>query len=182
MSDTQAYLSLHIAAAQLAREYFPCVPARVLRNFAFIDGQNLNLGIRDLGWRIDWQRFRVYLAERYRVARAFYFVGYTRLEKAGYTIIFKPVTYRDVGKPKGNVDAELVLQAMIEYRNYDRAVIVTSDGDFGCLVRYLYQQGKLERVLSPARQRCSALLKRTARERITKLAYKSEGAPLQDGT
>lgn len=178
------------------------MPARVLQNFAFIDGQNLNLGIRDLGWRIDWHRFRVYLAERYRVARAFYFVGflpdnqtlYTRLQKAGYTVMFKPVTYRDVGKPKGNVDAELVLQAMIEYQNYDRAVIVTSDGDFGCLVRYLYERRKLERVLSPARKRCSALLKRAARERIdflqdarAKLAYesegrKSEGAPPQDDT
>lgn len=52
------------------------------------------------------------------------------------------------GKPKGNVDAELVLQAMIDYRDYERAVIVTSDGDFACLVRYLYEEGKLERVLT----------------------------------
>ena len=46
--------------------------------------------------------------------------------------------YRE-GKPKGNVDAELVLQAMIDYQDYERAVIVTSDGDFACLVRYLYE-------------------------------------------
>ena len=168
-----------------------------LPNFAFIDGQNLNLGVRDLGWRIDWHRFRVHLTDHYRVARAFYFVGfipdnqtlYTRLQKAGYAIIFKLVTYRGVGRPKGNVDAELVLQAMIEYGNYDRAVIVTSDGDFGCLVRYLYERRKLERVLSPARRRCSVLLKRAARESIdfledalAKLAYKREGAPPQDDT
>lgn len=93
------------------------------------------------------------------------------------------------GKPKGNVDAELVLQAMIDYRDYERAVIVTSDGDFACLVRYLYEEGKLERVLSPNRKGCSVLLKRAARERVDfledarrKLEYKSEGAPPQDGT
>ena len=93
------------------------------------------------------------------------------------------------GKPKGNVDAELVLQAMIDYRDYERAVIVTSDGDFACLVRYLYGEGKLERVLSPNRKGCSVLLKRAARERVDfledarrKLEYKSEGAPPQDGT
>jgi uncharacterized LabA/DUF88 family protein len=41
---------------------------------------------------------------------------------------------------------------MIDLDNYERAVIVTSDGDFGCLVRYLYEKGKLERVLSPSRK------------------------------
>lgn len=69
----------------------------------------------------------------------------------GYTLVVKPVMYRG-GKPKGNVDAELVLQAMIDYRDYECAVIVTSDGDFACLVRYLYEEGKLERVLSPNRK------------------------------
>lgn len=145
-----------------------------LPNFAFIDGQNLHLGVTVLGWKLDWHRFRVYLSEHYRVGRAFYFIGYipdnqavyTRLQNAGYTLIFKPVTYQHGGRPKGNVDAELVLQAMIEYPRYEHAVIVTGDGDFGCLVRYLYQQDKLERVLSPNRRRCSALLKRAVREKI----------------
>ena len=104
-------------------------------------------------------------------------------------MVFKPVTYRGDGKPKGNVDAELVLQAMIEYPRYDRAVIVTSDGDFACLVRYLYERAKLARVISPNRKGCSALLKRAARERLDfledakrKVEYKSEGAPPQDVT
>ena len=164
------------------------MPIASARNFAFIDGQNLYRGIKALGWQIHWPRLRVYLTEHYSVARAFYFVGfaadnqtlYTSLQNAGYTMVFKPVAYRADGKPKGNVDTELVLQAMIEYPHYDRAVIVTSDGDFGCLVRYLYRQGKLERVLSPNRRSCSALLKRAARERIdfledarTRVEYKS---------
>jgi len=122
---------------------------------------------------LDQRRFRVYLGEHYSVARAYYFIGfvpenqglYNALQERGYTLVFKPVTYGS-GKPKGNVDAELVLQAMIEYPNYDRAVIVTSDGDFACLVRYLYEQGKLDRVLCPNRKGCSALLKRAAREKI----------------
>ncbi len=82
--------------------------------------------------------------------------------------------------PAGNVDAELVLQAMIDLPCYDRAAIVTSDGDFACLVRYLHHRQKLERVLSPNRTGCSALLKRAARERLDflenakrKIEYKS---------
>lgn len=67
---------------------------------------------------------------------------------------------------KGNVDAELVLHAMIQYPNYDTAVIVTGDGDFACLVEYLYDRDKLEVVLSPSTQKSSILLKKQARERI----------------
>lgn len=144
-------------------------------NFAFIDGNNVHLGIGALGWKLDWRRFRISLREHYGVSRAYYFLGYlperqdlyNSLQTYGYTLIFKPVMYRGRGeRPKGNVDAELVLQAMIDYGNYERAVIVTSDGDFACLVRYLHEQGKLERVLSPSRKGCSVLLKRAAREKI----------------
>ncbi len=78
-----------------------------------------------------------------------------------------------------DVDAELVLQAMIDYEKYDRAVIATSDGDFHCLVKYLADQGKLEAVLSPGAKACSGLLKKVAAERLRyldllerKLAYK----------
>lgn len=157
-------------------------------NFAFIDGQNLHLGIADLGWKLDWRRFRIYLREHYGVVRAYYFIGYVpdrralyiRLQDAGYSLVFKAVTYRGDGKLKGNVDAELVLQTMIELPHYDRAVLVTSDGDFSCLVRYLYELRKLERVLSPNRRGCSALLKRAAREKLDfledarrKIEYKS---------
>jgi uncharacterized LabA/DUF88 family protein len=38
------------------------------------------------------------------------------------------------GRVKGNVDAELVLHTMIEYDNYSKAIIISGDGDFFCLV------------------------------------------------
>ena len=40
------------------------------------------------------------------------------------------------------LDAELVLHTMIEYPNYEKVVIVSGDGDFHCLIKYL--RGKLE--------------------------------------
>jgi uncharacterized LabA/DUF88 family protein len=144
-------------------------------NYAFIDSQNINLGVRDLGWKLDWRRFRVLLAEQYAVSQAYLFLGflpgnqelYTSLQRAGFVLVFKPVAWDATsGKPKGNVDADLVLHAMIEFGNYDRAVIASSDGDFWCLVEHLHQNYKLEAVLSPKREKCSALLRRAARSRI----------------
>ena len=93
-----------------------------LVNYAFIDSQNLNLGIRRLGWSLDYRKLRVYLKEKYRVGVAYLFIGYmpqnqhlyTRLQECGYVLVFKPVLEKRDGTVKGNVDAELVLQSMIQ--------------------------------------------------------------------
>lgn len=143
-------------------------------NSAFIDSQNVNLGVQSLGWKLDWKRFRVYLQEKYGVGKAFLFIGflpqnqqlYTSLQQAGFVLVFKPVLAAKSSDAKGNVDADLVLKAMTEYSDYEKAVIITSDGDFYSLVEYLYQKGKLETVLSTSTGKCSALLKKTAKERI----------------
>jgi len=143
-------------------------------NYAFIDSQNVYLSIRSLGWQIDWHRFRVYLKERYSITKAFLFIGYvegnnkiyTELQEAGFICIFKPVLIYKNGTMKGNVDAELVLHAMIHIHSYDKAVIVTGDGDFYCLVDHLSSLEKLSRVLVPNQKKYSALLKRFAKKDI----------------
>jgi len=161
-------------------------------NYVFIDSQNLNLSIQALGWRLDFRRFRVYLKEKYGVAKAFLFIGYVEgnnelykhLQEAGFICIFKPtLKYKD-GTTKGNCDAELVLQTMIELQNYDKAVIVTGDGDFYCLVKYLIENNKFEALLIPNKFKFSALLRfevirpflRYMNELANKLAYKKEKA------
>ena len=141
-----------------------------LENFAFIDSQNLNLGVRSQGWVLDFARFRVYLKDKYHVEKAFLFIGfiednqllYTYLQEAGYICIFKP-TLRTSGhkkiKVKGNVDAELVLHTMIEYKKYEKAIIVSGDGDFHCLIEYLEGKNKLLKVIVP-NTKYSSLLRR----------------------
>lgn len=143
-------------------------------NDAFIDSQNLNLGVRSLGWNLDFRKFRKYLREKYSVQTAYLFVGYMQqnqdlyasLQKSGYVLIFKPVLPDKDGKVKGNVDADLVLQTMIELNNFDKAIVVTSDGDFYSLVKYLYERDKLKIVISPYVKTCSILLKQSAKEKI----------------
>jgi len=145
-------------------------------NYAFIDGQNLNLGIKSLGWKLDHFRFRVYLKDKYNISIAYIFIGYIQenqdlydtLQKAGFILKFKPVLPDKDGKHKGNVDADLVVQAMIDFyeNHFDKALIITSDGDFYSLVRFLYQHERLEKVMSPYKQTCSSLLMDTAKEKL----------------
>lgn len=141
-----------------------------LKIYAFIDSQNLNLGVKDQGWSLDFAKFRVYLKEKYDVEKAFLFIGYiptnkklySYLEKHDYKLIFKPILEIKRAKEikvKGNVDAELVLHTMIEYQNFNKAIIATGDGDFHCLVEYLVKKNKLKAILIPNRLKFSALLK-----------------------
>ena len=136
-------------------------------DYAFIDSQNLNLNIRNQGWILDLARFRVYLKDKYAVNKAFVFIGFVEtnkdlydfLSRVGYTCIFKPTLENKDGTTKGNCDAELVLQTMIEYNNFNKAVIVTGDGDFYCLIKYLIGNNKLRILLIPNKLKFSALLR-----------------------
>jgi len=140
---------------------------KTLENYAFIDSQNLNLGIKDQGWELDFRRFRIYLQRKHGVVKAYLFFGYMpeheplyqNMRRFGYELVFKPVVRTKNNTVKGNVDAELVLQAMIDYEKYSKAVIVTGDGDFYCLVKYLTEQGKFLRLLVPNRYKYSTLLR-----------------------
>ena len=140
--------------------------------YAFIDSQNTHLGVMDgHKWKLDFARFRVYLRDKYKVEKAFLFIGYvagnerlyTSSQEAGYIVIFKPtLEYKIDGKirVKGNVDAELVLHTMIEYDNFDKAILVSGDGDFHCLVEYLVENGKFLKLVIPNRYKYSALLRK----------------------
>ena len=45
------------------------------KTYAFIDSQNLNLGVKSQGWKLDWRKFRQYLRNKYGVVKAYLFIG-----------------------------------------------------------------------------------------------------------
>jgi uncharacterized LabA/DUF88 family protein len=119
-------------------------------------------------------KFRRYLADKYGVHKAYYFIGqvpgmgnlYSNLRRYDFSLIFKPPIIDINGDYKANVDAELVLQAMIDINNYDGAVVVTSDGDFACLIKFLNNNGKLERLLAASKGGCSKYLRMAAGSKV----------------
>lgn len=144
--------------------------------YAFIDSQNLNLGVQKAGWKMDWRKFRAYLEKKYNVKKAYMFIGYMpehvalyeQMHDSGYVVVLKPTvdmnivedqekTDKDKPPTKGNVDADLVLHAMKEIPNYDKAIIVSGDGDFFGLIEYLEQKKKLLNVMTPNWQYSSLL-------------------------
>ncbi len=141
--------------------------------YAFIDSQNLNLGVKAAGWTLDFKKLRTYLRDKYKVTRAYLFIGhvpgneklYTFLQESEYILIFKPTLEFKKGRKKvikGNVDAELVLHTMIHFKEYEKAIIATGDGDFYCLVEFLEDKGKLGKIITP-NHKYSSLLRKYAK-------------------
>lgn len=138
-----------------------------LVNYAFIDAQNLHISLSREGIKADLKKFRRYLSEKYGVGKAYMFMGYIpqckglyrRMEKAGFTLIYKKILYPQQRKIKGNCDAEMVLQIMKDWENYQQAVVITGDGDFYCVIEHLHKYQKLRKILAPSIRSCSDLLK-----------------------
>ena len=143
-----------------------------LVNIAYIDATNLDKALRNYSkWKLDYCRFRIWLSDKYKVQKAYIFIGlvpkykdlYTYLQNCGFELVFKDVIYQN-GIPKGNCDSDLLMMAsehMYE-GNLDKTVIVASDGDYAPLVKKLIEKRKLETILSPRpAEKCSILLKRT---------------------
>lgn len=138
-------------------------------NSAYIDGANLHKAVEELKWNLDYTRFRIWLKDKYNIKRAYLFIGfvsknknlYTKLQEAGFILVYKEVTYDGKGKAKGNCDAALVLKVVSDFyeKQYDNAVIVSSDGDYAELVNFLREKKSLKILISPS-DNCSYLLRK----------------------
>ena len=132
----------------------------------FIDTQNVRQTFKSNGRDIDWQRFYIYLQDQYKVQAVHMFLWYLpkresfykKLISWWYQLHFRS-TQRVSWKIKGNVDSELVLEAMKRKNYFSQAILVTSDGDFSCLAHELSSSGKLWKILSPHMKYCSKRLK-----------------------
>lgn len=148
-------------------------------NLAFIDGQNLHMGTakREKGaWKIDLNRMRIYLKDKYRVETAYYFLGivheeyqslYEEIQQAGFVLIFREHSSSMVGKKKGNVDSDIIFHIMrrLYLRDqFDRIILVSGDGDYKLLVDFLIQEKKLAKILFPEKLKASSLYKKLGSE------------------
>ncbi len=146
------------------------------KNIAFVDGQNLNLGTKEDGWSCNYLKLRTYLAEKYNVVEAHYFLGfisnqeqdlYTNLQKAGFILDFREHSSALRGKKKGNVDCDIVFSIMkklVEKEEFDKIIIVSGDGDYVKLIDFLIKKNKFEKILFPNKNFASSLYKKYGSE------------------
>lgn len=145
-------------------------------NLAFIDGQNLYLGTRDVGWKVDLQKLRIYLKDKYKITEAYYFLGYLQeendklyqeIQKAGFIVLFKKHNEYAITKKKGNVDTDIVFEVMknlIDNQTFNKIVIVSGDGDYSKMIEYLIDKNRFKKILLPNKKFASSLYKKLGSE------------------
>ncbi len=143
-------------------------------NKAYIDGQNLRYGTVycSNSWEIDLMRFRIYLQDKYMVDEAYYFIGafdsahqdlYNYIQKSGYILIFREHSNSALSKKKGNVDTDIVFSIMRDLMESDDAhkvILVSGDGDYWKIVKYLIDGNRFYKLLAPNKQRTSSLYRK----------------------
>ena len=157
-------------------------------NYAFIDGQNLIYNTArsvDAPWKIDLKRLRIYLKEKYKVEKAYYFIGayneryvrmYESLKGYGYEVVFREHSKNSKSSKKGNVDTDIVFEAMkkvADGERFNKILLVSDDGDYWKMVNYLVKKKKFEKLLAPSRKNLSSLYKKKIADRYVDYLDKS---------
>ena len=135
--------------------------------YIYIDGANLHKGTNRQGWDIDYVKFSVFLKEKYHAEHLFIFMGYVpkyqklynKIENAGFTIVFKTVSVlSDI--IKGNCDVELAFQVTQDFyeNKMTSCILVTGDGDFECIIKFLLLKDALAGLVAPDPKSCSYLI------------------------
>ncbi len=143
-------------------------------NLCFIDGQNLYIGTRldKVSWSINFNKLRKYLFKKYKVKLAYYYLGYNnklnnslynQLKGSGFSLVFKEHIYSMYSNKKGNVDSDIIFDVMkkiCEKENFNKIILISGDGDYIKLVRYLIVKNKFQKILFPNKKYASSLYKR----------------------
>ncbi len=175
-------------------------------NIALIDGQNLHFGTTKCGvcslrtgkniqsmklvdcscgeaWKVNLQKFRTYLLDKYKIDEAYYFIGfaqnqhrdlYSDIQRAGFIVLFREHDHQAKSLKKGNVDADVIFEAMrnlIDNVSLKGLLIVSGDGDYFRLVHYLVHKNRFIKILFPNRQFASSLYFRLGSERYDYLEH-----------
>lgn len=132
-----------------------------MNNYAFIDWQNLHLWISSENWKIDYEKFRIYLKSKFWVTKAYYFLWflnedeqklYNKLQESWFIVVFREHHSNMIWKKKWNVDVDIVFEIMkniTEKEDFEKIVLVSWDWDYIKMVKYLIDKNLLQKILFP---------------------------------
>ena len=138
--------------------------SRTSRIALFIDGLNLNLTLRTLGFDIDFRRLLNEFESRGELVRAFYYTTIIEdqnstvrplvdwLNYNGYTVVTKPmkesVDASGRRRIKGKISVELAVDAMEFADQFDEMVLFSGDGEYRRMVEAIQRRGVRVTVVS----------------------------------
>ena len=141
--------------------------------YVYIDGQNLILGTKKskYKWNIDLRSFYHYLENKFRVKKAFYFIGvkdkkfeklHKYIESCGFIVRFREHIACQKSHKKGNVDTDIIFDIMKRFYESPNSqfILVTQDGDYIKLVKHLIKHRRLIKIIFPNAKKASVLYRK----------------------
>ncbi|MDD3804356.1 MAG: NYN domain-containing protein [bacterium] len=131
-----------------------------MRISVFVDGANFFFMQKQaLGWFADPKLLLDYISKTGEIKDAFYYIGedtppearhqafINSLPRMGFSVVTKKIkTIYDqnsgIKKKKANLDIEIVLDMFNTIDHYDKAILVSGDGDFERALTLLRARGK----------------------------------------
>jgi uncharacterized LabA/DUF88 family protein len=102
---------------------------------------------------------------------------YIKIEKFGYELILKPVkTFYDtdgLASRKANCDVDMAFYLMRDISHFDRALILSGDGDFLPVLKFLRNNGKQVLILARS-NRTAKVIKKFASDKFLDFEYLRE--------
>ena len=150
----------------------------------FIDASNIFYSQRTLGWRMDYRKLKTYFEQECDLTGLYFYTGqigkdhkqakfFQRMKEYGYKVTSKEVKMiklaPNIYKPKGDLDVELVIEALKNANKFDTCVLMSGDSDFAPLVDELKLQGKSVIVMSTKGHISRELIERAKYVNIKKL-------------
>ena len=141
-----------------------------IMNIAYIDHQNIKLGIKELWREVDWKSFYIYLKMKYEIDIIKFFVWYIEsnnqryqeLKDIWYDVIFKK-TLSIAKAEKWNVDTMIMLHGITDTnKGMNFWLLVSWDWDFEVLIEYWISQNINYKIMIPNHKKASQLLKEVA--------------------
>lgn len=172
---------------------FWCYNDFVKRTYAFIDASNIIYGAKAEGWFIDQKKLIEYLKDKFSINKAFFYYGkdskskkkenfLKKLKQFGYILRVKEIK-RFGKRTKANCDVDLTMDMILMMKKYQRAIVLTGDGDFAPLLSYLITKKKKIIIISSPK-RTAKEIKRIAGDQHIDfgslryfLEYKKRGRP-----
>lgn len=137
-----------------------------MRISVFLDGANFFFMQKDgLGWFANPQKILEYISREGDIVDAFYYIGQDAPPEAkqkayldalpvmGFSVVSKQIkTMYDnktgKTKKKANLDIEIVLDMFNTIEHYDKAILISGDGDFERALKLLKARGKQFHVIA----------------------------------
>jgi len=136
----------------------------------YIDAQNTHRKTIDYGRIIDWNKFFIYLTEKYNpdiIYYAIWFIDrfeklYKYLDNIWYKLLFKETIVLPNWEIKGNVDIDIAIRSILDIcrNNLQKAYILSNDWDYNTLIRTLIEEWKFGWLIVPDIKTASKLIKK----------------------